>query len=255
MSKEEKTDFNDFENINPEIEFLNNLNNSQNMDFQTNNTFNNFSIAQNDIHSSFSSLKQSFQSFCNNNFQNILTLFSNVSQVINMVIPLIKNQNNSNNKINNSKIDYLLFLSNDLQKQITTVQYYNKIQKIYTSYIMKNIELFIEQVYTSNYFNVNNSINQLNLNPFQFSDISNNNFNFHSNNNNFQNPSYLNCKKDCYVDEQKFFDKMKKDIKKNLNNYRQKKRNCANNNFKINSPIFVVNQKNENTSFSSKKNE
>ena len=255
MSKEEKTDFNDFEKINPEIEFLNNLNNSQNMDFQTNNTFNNFSIAQNDIHSSFSSLKQSFQSFCNNNFQNILTLFSNVSQVINMVIPLIKNQNNSNNKINNSKIDYLLFLSNDLQKQITTVQYYNKIQKIYTSYIMKNIELFIEQVYTSNYFNVNNSINQLNLNPFQFSDISNNNFNFHSNNNNFQNPSYLNCKKDCYVDEQKFFDKMKKDIKKNLNNYRQKKRNCANNNFKINSPIFVVNQKNENTSFSSKKNE
>ena len=255
MSKEEKTDFNDFEKINPEIEFLNNLNNSQNMDFQTNNTFNNFSIAQNDIHSSFSSLKQSFQSFCNNNFQNILTLFSNCSQVINMVISLIKNQNNSNNKINNSKIDYLLFLSNDLQKQITTVQYYNKIQKIYTSYIMKNIELFIEQVYTSNYFNVNNSINQLNLNPFQFSDISNNNFNFHSNYNNFQNPSYLNCKKDCYVDEQKFFDKMKKDIKKNLNNYRQKKRNCANNNFKINSPIFVVNQKNENTSFSSKKNE
>ena len=254
MSKEEKTDFNDFEKINPEIEFLNNLNNSQNMDFQTNNTFNNFSIVQNDIYSSFSSLKQSFQSFCNNNFQNILTLFSNCSQVINMVISLIKNQNNSNNKINNSKIDYLLFLSNDLQKQITTVQYYNKIQKIYTSYIMKNIELFIEQVYTSNYFNVNNSINQLNLNPFQFSDISNNNFNFHSNNN-FQNPSYLNCKKDCYVDEQKFFDKMKKDIKKNLNNYRQKKRNCANNNFKINSPIFVVNQKNENTSFSSKKNE
>ena len=250
MSKEEKTDFNDFEKINPEIEFLNNLNNSQNMDFQTNNTFNNFSIAQNDIHSSFSSLKQSFQSFCNNNFQNILTLFSNCSQVINMVISLIKNQNNSNNKFNNSKIDYLLFLSNDLKKQIITIQYYYKLQKFFTSYIMKNIELFIEQVYTSNYFNVNNSINQLNLNPFQFSDISNNNFNFHSNNNNFQNPSYLNCKKDCYVDEQKFFDKMKKDIKKNLNNYRQKKRNCANNNFKINSPIFVVNQKNENTSFS-----
>ena len=261
MSKAEKTDFNDFENKNPEIEFLNNLNNSQNMDFQTNNTFNNFSIVQNDIYSSFSSLKQSFQSFCNNNFQNILTLFSNVSQVINMIIPLIKNQNNSNNKNNNSKIDYLLFLSNDLKKQIITIQYYYKLQKFFTSYIMKNIELFIEQVYTSNYFNVNNSINQLNLNnsfnlnPFQFSNISNNNFNFHSNYNNFQNPSYLNCKKDCYVDEQKFFDKMKKDIKKNLKNYSQKKRNCGNNIFKINSPIFVVNQKNENTSFSSKKNE
>ena len=57
MSKAEKTDFNDFENKNPEIEFLNNLNNSQNMDFQTNNTFNNFSIAQNDIHSSLELFK------------------------------------------------------------------------------------------------------------------------------------------------------------------------------------------------------
>ena len=118
---------------------------------------------------------------------------------------------------------------------MTIIQYYNKLQKFFTNYIMKNVENLIDQVCNQNFWNFyeqnNGTINQIqpnlfdqnnlfNLNPIQFSIpqsniLNNTNLNHQFNLNNFSSMMNLKEKKNT-ENEQKFFEMMKNDVKKNL---------------------------------------
>ena len=197
---------------------------------------NNFYLIRKDMKNSFSQLNESLQRFCNNNLSNILTLFTNISKIIEILKQTIKEQNISNNfEKDNSKINYLMYLTDDLKKQIIVIQYYTKLQKFFTNYIMKNVENLIDQICNQNFWNFyeqnNGTINQihpnlfeqnnlLNLNPIQFSIpqsniLNNTNLNHQFNLNNLSSMMNLKEKKNT-ENEQKFFEMMKNDVKKNL---------------------------------------
>ena len=239
MSNNNKINFNKSYGFgNQESNYFNNMNtnpipNLYMMNFQQNN---NFYLIRNDMKNTFSQLNESFQHFCNNNISNILTLFTNISKLIEFLKVTIREQNISKDiEKNNSKINYLLFLTDDLKKQMTIIQYYNKLQKFFTNYIMKNIENLIDQVCNQNFWNFyeqnNGTINQIqpnlfdqnnlfNLNPIQFSIpqsniLNNTNLNHQFNLNNFSSLMNLKEKKNT-ENEQKFFEMMKNDVKKNL---------------------------------------
>ena len=239
MSNNNKINFNKSYGFgNQESNYFNNINTNPNpnlymMNFQQNN---NFYLIRNDMKNTFSQLNESFQHFCNNNISNILTLFTNISKLIEFLKVTIREQNISKDiEKNNSKINYLLFLTDDLKKQMTIIQYYNKLQKFFTNYIMKNIENLIDQVCNQNFWNFyeqnNGTINQIqpnlfdqnnlfNLNPIQFSIpqsniLNNTNLNHQFNLNNFSSMMNLKEKKNT-ENEQKFFEMMKNDVKKNL---------------------------------------
>ena len=239
MSNNNKINFNKSYGFgNQESNYFNNINTNPNpnlymMNFQQNN---NFYLIRNDMKNTFSQLNESFQHFCNNNISNILTLFTNISKLIEFLKVTIREQNISKDiEKNNSKINYLLFLTDDLKKQMTIIQYYNKLQKFFTNYIMKNVENLIDQVCNQNFWNFyeqnNGTINQIqpnlfdqnnlfNLNPIQFSIpqsniLNNTNLNHQFNLNNFSSMMNLKEKKNT-ENEQKFFEMMKNDVKKNL---------------------------------------
>ena len=239
MSNNNKINFNKSYGFgNQESNYFNNMNtnpipNLYMMNFQQNN---NFYLIRNDMKNTFSKLNESFQHFCNNNLSNILTLFTNISKLIEFLKVTIREQNISKDiEKNNSKINYLLFLTDDLKKQMTIIQYYNKLQKFFTNYIMKNVENLIDQVCNQNFWNFyeqnNGTINQIqpnlfdqnnlfNLNPIQFSIpqsniLNNTNLNHQFNLNNFSSMMNLKEKKNT-ENEQKFFEMMKNDVKKNL---------------------------------------
>lgn len=239
MSNNNKINFNKSYGFgNQESNYFNNINANPNpnlymMNFQQNNNF--YSI-RNDMKNTFFQLNESFQDFCNNNISNILTLFTNISKLIEFLKVTIREQNISKDiEKNNSKINYLLFLTDDLKKQMTIIQYYNKLQKFFTNYIMKNVENLIDQVCNQNFWNFyeqnNGTINQIqpnlfdqnnlfNLNPIQFSIpqsniLNNTNLNHQFNLNNFSSMMNLKEKKNT-ENEQKFFEMMKNDVKKNL---------------------------------------
>ncbi len=197
---------------------------------------NNFYLIRKDMKNSFSQLNESLQRFCNNNLSNILTLFTNISKIIEILKQTIREQNISNIfEKDNSKINYLMYLTDDLKKQIIVIQYYTKLQKFFTNYIMKNVENLIDQICNQNFWNFyeqnNGTINQihpnlfeqnnlLNLNPIQFSIpqsniLNNKNINHQFNLNNFSSMMNLNEKKNT-ENEQKFFEMMKNDVKKNI---------------------------------------
>ena len=239
MSNNNKINFNKSYGFgNQESNYFNNINTNPNpnlymMNFQQNN---NFYLIRNDMKNTFSQLNESFQHFCNNNISNILTLFTNISKLIEFLKVTIREQNISKDiEKNNSKINYLLFLTDDLKKQMTIIQYYNKLQKFFTNYIMKNVENLIDQVCNQNFWNFyeqnNGTINQIqpnlfdqnnlfNLNPIQFSIpqsniLNNTNLNHQFNLNNLSSMMNLKEKKNT-ENEQKFFEMMKNDVKKNL---------------------------------------
>ena len=239
MSNNNKINFNKSYGFgNQESNYFNNMNtnpipNLYMMNFQQNN---NFYLIRNDMKNTFSQLNESFQHFCNNNISNILTLFTNISKLIEFLKVTIREQNISKDiEKNNSKINYLLFLTDDLKKQMTIIQYYNKLQKFFTNYIMKNVENLIDQVCNQNFWNFyeqnNGTINQIqpnlfdqnnlfNLNPMQFSIpqsniLNNTNLNHQFNLNNLSSMMNLKEKKNT-ENEQKFFEMMKNDVKKNL---------------------------------------
>ena len=200
------------------------------MNFQQNN---NFYLIRKDMKNSFKQLNESFQRFCNYNLSNIVTLFTNISKLIDILKLTIREQNKDNSKIN-----YLTFLTNDLTKQMTIIQYYTKLQKFFTSYIMKNIENLIDQVCNQSFWNFyeqnNGTINHmhpnlfdqnnlLNINPIQipipqFNCLNNSNINHQFNLNNFS--SMMNLKET--ENEKKFFEMMENDVKKNLKSNQNK---------------------------------
>ena len=206
---------------NQESIYFKNINTNPNpnlymMNFQQNN---NFYLIRNDMKNTFSQLNESFQHFCNNNISNILTLFTNISKLIEFLKVTIREQNISKDiEKNNSKINYLLFLTDDLKKQMTIIQ-----QNLIDQVCNQNFWNFYEQNNgTINHMHPNlfDQNNLLNINPIQipipqFNCLNNSNINHQFNLNNFSSMMNLKEKKNT-ENEQKFFEMMKNDVKKNL---------------------------------------
>ncbi len=243
-----------FNTENQENQFFEN----QNLNNQNLFTMDNQNSLSKNLHSSFLNLNETYQLFNKKNLDNIFLLISNLIKAIEYFESIIKEQKINGENIRNkkdSKIDYLFYLTDNLKKQMTAIQYYSKLQKFFSNYMMKNIDNLMEQVCNQNFWkyieqnNLMNTINLnlyeqkndniFNLNPIQFSIPQNiPNLNVQNSRNVFQKKEKRN------INEKKFFEKMKNDVKKNLNNNHNKPKFEVK--YDIYKPLFSVTQKNGN---------
>ena len=141
-------------NIDNQIPFFMNFPRNSNLNNNTNNN------NTKELTSTFAKIAESLQNFNSHNLQNNLNVLSNINQLTGIISSMLNDSNkkgeekkDENSNSSNSMISYMMTIIEDLKKQINVIQYYTQLQKYFINYIMKYLELFMEQISNQNYLN------------------------------------------------------------------------------------------------------
>ena len=129
------------------------------MNIPRNSTMNNNNNTK-ELTATFAKIAESLQNFNVHNLQNNLNVLSNINQLTGIISAMLNDSNkkgeekkDENSNSSNSMISYMLTIIDDLKKQINVIQYYTQLQKYFIGYIMKYLELFMEQISNQNFLN------------------------------------------------------------------------------------------------------
>ena len=166
----ENTTPKDFQQVNTEENqknFIPGLNNNLEnqippfyMNIPRNSTMNNNNNNTKELTATFAKIAESLQNFNVHNLQNNLNVLSNINQLTGIISAMLNDSNkkgeekkDDNSNSSNSMISYMMTIIEDLKKQINVIQYYTQLQKYFIGYIMKYLELFMEQISNQNFLN------------------------------------------------------------------------------------------------------
>ena len=130
------------------------------MNIPRNSTMNNNNNNTKELTATFAKIAESLQNFNVHNLQNNLNVLSNINQLTGIISAMLNDSNkkgeekkDDNSNSSNSMISYMMTIIEDLKKQINVIQYYTQLQKYFIGYIMKYLELFMEQISNQNFLN------------------------------------------------------------------------------------------------------
>lgn len=165
---------NKFPLVNNQLNSVKNLNEDKSkLPLYINNQINNITslnmigdnIDKSEIKNTFMRITKNLQEFDNNNIENNLSILNCVEKITSTLTEIIndeknyiinniniKNKNDNRNNNNDAKskilekINYLILITEELKKNMKSMDYYNQMQKFFVDLLFKSLEMFIDKI-------------------------------------------------------------------------------------------------------------